>query len=78
MGKVEDKVITIDLSKYGGTGTWKGPITKLPSSGFSSKQYTKSVKSPGRIKNAMGGMMKKKKPMGYNIGGMAKKKKVKR
>ena len=55
------KIITIDLSQYGGTGTWTGPITKLPSSGYSSKKYTKSVKKPGRVKQAMGGMMKKKK-----------------
>jgi hypothetical protein len=60
MGKIEDKVITIDLTKYGGVGTWKGNITKLPSAGYSSKQYTKSVKSPGRIKNAKGGYMKKR------------------
>jgi len=56
----EPKIITIDLSQYGGTGTWTGPITKLPSSGYSSKKYTKSNKSP-RPKRAMGGMMKKKK-----------------
>ena len=56
----ELKIITIDLSKYGGTGTWTGPITKLPSSGFSSKQPTKSNKSP-RPARAKGGMMKKKK-----------------
>jgi len=72
------KIITIDLSQYGGTGTWTGTIKQLPSGGYSRKQVTKSVKKPSRIKNAMGGMMKKKKPMGYNIGGMAKKKKVKR
>ena len=78
MNAITPKIITIDLSQYGGTGTWTGKITQLPSGGYSSKKYTKSVKKPGRIKNAMGGMMKKKKPMGYNIGGMAKKKKVKR
>jgi len=57
---IEPKIITIDLSQYGGTGTWTGPITKLPSSGYSSKKYTKSVKSPRPLKSK-GGMMKKKK-----------------
>ena len=60
MGKIEDKVITIDLTKFGGVGTWKGKITKLPQAGYSSKQYTKSVKAPSRIKNAKGGYMKKR------------------
>ena len=78
MTKTEPKIITIDLAQYGGTGTWTGTIKQLPSGGYSRKQVTKSVKKLGRVKNAMGGMMKKKKPMGYNIGGMAKKKKVKR
>ena len=78
MTQTEPKIITIDLAQYGGTGTWTGKVTQLPAGGFSRKQVTKSVKKPGRVKQAMGGMMKKKKPMGYNIGGMAKKKKVKR
>ena len=77
MTKKKPKIITIDLAQYGGTGTWTGKVTQLPAGGFSRKQVTKSNKSPRRLK-AMGGMMKKKKPMGYNIGGMAKKKKVKR
>ena len=59
-GKVTDKIITIDLTKFGGVGTWTGKITRLPPAGYSSSQYTKSVKSPGRIKNAIGGYMKKK------------------
>ena len=55
------KIITIDLSKYGGTGTWKGKVTQLPSGGFSNKQYTKSNKPPGTIKyKAKGGYMKKR------------------
>ena len=53
----EPKIITIDLGQYGVAGT----IKQLPSAGFSRKQVTKSVKKPGRIKNAKGGMMKKKK-----------------
>ena len=77
MNMKKPKIITIDLAKYGGTGTWTGTVNQLPSGGYSNKQVTKSNKSPRRLK-AMGGMMKKKKPMGYNIGGMAKKKKVKR
>ena len=44
MGKVTDKIITIDLTKFGGVGTWTGKITKLPSAGYSSSQYTKSNK----------------------------------
>ena len=59
-GKVTDKIITIDLTKFGGVGTWKGNITKLPPAGYSNKQYTKSIKSPGRVKNAKGGYMKKR------------------
>ena len=77
MNMKKPKIITIDLTQYGGTGTWTGTVNQLPSGGYSRKQVTKSVKKPRRLK-AMGGMMKKKKPMGYNIGGMAKKKKVKR
>lgn len=57
----EPKIITIDLGQYGVAGTWSGTIKQLPSAGFSRKQVTKSVKKPGRIKNAKGGMMKKKK-----------------
>ena len=73
------KIITIDLSQYGGTGTWKGPVTVLPRSGLTGKnsQFStaKTIKHTSkRPVRAMGGMMKKKKPMGYNIGGMAKKK----
>ena len=59
-GKVTDKIITIDLTKFGGVGTWTGKITKLPSAGYSSSQYNKSNKSPGRVKNAKGGYMKKR------------------
>ena len=65
MGKVEDTVITIDLSKYGGTGTWKGKVTQLPSSGFSSKNPSmnpaKGIKlGSKRPYGAKGGYMKKR------------------
>jgi len=73
------KIITIDLTKYGGTGTWKGTIKQLPSGGYSSKNPSMNPAKGIRLGSkrpvgAMGGMAKKKKPMGYNIGGMAKKK----
>ena len=65
MGKVEDKVITIDLSKYGGTGTWTGTVTQLPKSGFSNKKSNmnpaKGIKlGSKRPVGAKGGYMKKK------------------
>ena len=61
MNMKKPKIITIDLTQYGGTGTWKGKVTQLPSGGFSNKQYTKSNKSPGTIKyKAKGGYMKKR------------------
>ena len=54
-----DNIITIDLTKYGGVGTWKGPITVLSPGTYSNTQPTKSVKKPGRIKSAKGGYAKK-------------------
>ena len=56
----EDKIITIDLTKYGGVGTWKGPITVLSQGTYSNTQPTKSVKKPGRVKPAKGGYLGKK------------------
>ena len=57
---VDDKIITIDLTKYGATGTWTGTPTQLPASGFSNKQYTKGRKNLGRVKPAKGGYLGKK------------------
>ncbi len=59
------KIITIDLSKYGGTGTWKGPITVLPRSGLTGKSSqfstSKTIKhTPKRPISAKGGYMKKR------------------
>ena len=58
------KIVTIDLDKYGGTGTWTGPITILPRSGLTGKnsQFStaKTIKhTPKRPTGATGGYMKK-------------------
>ena len=56
----EDKIITIDLTKYGGVGTWKGPVTVLSPGTYDNKQYTKGRKKLGRVKPAKGGYLGKK------------------
>ena len=60
MSKADDKIITIDLSQYGGTGTWTGPITVLAPKLGSGSQYTKGRKKLGRVKPAKGGYLGKK------------------
>ena len=60
MSKADDKIITIDLSQYGGVGTWKGPITVLAPQTYTGSQYTKGRKKLGRIKPAKGGYLGKK------------------
>jgi len=57
--KVDDKIITIDLTKYGGTGKWTGPITVLTPGSYDNTQYTRSTKKLGRVKPAKGGYLKK-------------------
>ena len=65
MSGTKPKIITIDLTKYGGTGTWKGKVTQLPSSGFSSKNPSmnpaRGIKlGSKRPIGAKGGYMKKR------------------
>ena len=58
--KVDDKIITIDLTKYGGVGTWKGPVTVLSPGTYKDTQPTKGRKKLGRVKPAKGGYLGKK------------------
>tara|TARA_Y100001972_G_C7380336_1_gene199395 strand:+ start:54 stop:236 length:183 start_codon:yes stop_codon:yes gene_type:complete len=47
------EVRTINIPNF---GTYTGPIKILPSKLGSSKQVTKSTKSPGRVRNKKGGL----------------------
>ena len=65
MSGTKPKIITIDLGRYGGTGTWTGTVTQLPKSGFSNKKSNmnpaKGIKlGSKRPVGAKGGYMKKK------------------